>query len=133
MFDIETAQNNLTHYIRVRDVADSYSLFMDGVGKYIDDLIEEYGERISENNRPAKDEAEFEKWLLNGASNWREYAMFSSLVYDDDIKMRTMWSYRAELPKGYETWHDLQYVYLLKAKEILIGVFRKAKEDEENV
>lgn len=63
-----------------------------GVTEYADEFIDNLAEAIEEGyflKGDLVDDREVEKFLLNGAENWREYSWGgSSLIYDGDIAKR---------------------------------------------
>lgn len=104
-----------------------------GVTLYAHDLLDEYADRVSFENRAAADYIEFYTWLLNGASNWEAYSWGgSSLIYDGDIAERVCTPselkktrHGERRPNAREEWLDTQARALHQAAIRLTNLFDK--------
>jgi hypothetical protein len=130
MLNIETLRNKT-------EQRTTRSAWSHGVEAYAHELIDEYEEARAYNEREARDAAELEKWMLNGASDWNEYSWGGcSLIYNGDIAERLCTPSElkktrngARRPNNREEWLDTQARALYQAARRVKNAFREMLEE----
>ena len=92
------------------------SAWKKGVKEYADELLNNLEEKSQLNGRLPKDEKELKEWLLNGATDCKDYSYtYCSLKYDSQIAERLCNPSEFKkkgggriVPKRGETWFDEQ-------------------------
>ena len=85
-----------------------------GVKEYTDELLDNLEEMARIYKRLPKDEKELKEWLLNGATDCKDYSYtYCSLKYDNQIaeRLRTPSELKKKdggrlAPSRYKTWFD---------------------------
>lgn len=99
-----------------------------GVKAYAEELFAELIERIAYEGEEPCNRKECRKWLLNGASDWKDYSYGGcSLIYNQDIAKRLCTSTELkkthngyEFPNNWENWLDVQARALFQAANLVI-------------
>ena len=92
------------------------SAWKKGVKEYADELLNNLEEKSQLNGRLPKDEKELKEWLLNGATDCKDYSYtYCSLKYDSQIAERLCTQSELKKKEGgrlapnrREGWLDLQ-------------------------
>lgn len=78
----------------------------------------------------------FEMLIIDGAKNWREYAMTHSLIWNEDIAKRCLLAEdfckltTEEINAQGQKWMDKQVRAIFFAKELLFEMFTLAAKEE---
>ena len=102
-----------------------------GVQRYAMDLIYILDEIIEFEKRNPANVDELEKWMLNGASSWKEYSLGGcSLIYDRDIARRLCTPSELKKtrngerkPNRNEEWIDTQARALHQAADLIRYIY----------
>ena len=112
------------------------SAWSKGVKLYALELVESLEEVASYNEHDPRNAAECREWMLNGASDWKQYSWGGcSLCYNGQIARRLC--NPSELkktdngnrkPNASEEWLDTQARALYQAAEIVCKLFEQCEE-----
>ena len=103
-----------------------------GVKEYTDELLDNLEEKAQINERFPKDEKELKEWLLNGATDCKDYSYtYCSLKYDSQIAERLCTPSELKnkdsgrlAPNSQESWLDVQTRALRQASIRIKSKFR---------
>ena len=106
-----------------------------GVKEYADELLDNLEEKAQINERFPKDEKELKEWLLNGATDCKDYSYtYCSLKYDSQIAKRLCTPSELKkkdggrlAPNSQESWLDVQTRALRQACIRIKSKFRLLK------
>lgn len=102
-----------------------------GVQQYAMDLLNDLDERMEYEKRTPVDVDELEKWMLNGAANWKQYSWGGdSLVCDSEIAGRLCTPSELKKtrngerkPNRDEEWLDTQARALFQASNLIRYIY----------
>ena len=108
------------------------SAWKKGVKEYADELLNNLEEKSQLNGRLPKDEKELKEWLLNGATDCKDYSYtYCSLKYDSQIAERLCTPSELKkkdggrlAPNSQESWLDVQIRALYQACIMITRKFR---------
>ena len=108
------------------------SAWKKGVKEYADELLDNLEEKSQLNGRLPKDEKELKEWLLNGATDCKDYSYtYCSLKYDSQIAERLCTQSKLKkkeggrlAPNSQESWLDVQTRALCQAHSRIARKFR---------
>ena len=111
------------------------SAWKKGVKEYADELLNNLEEKSQLNGRLPKDEKELKEWLLNGATDCKDYSYtYCSLKYDSQIAERLCTPSELKkkdggrlVPNSQESWLDVQTRALRQASIRIKSKFRLLK------
>ena len=106
-----------------------------GVKEYTDEFLDNLEEKAQINERFPKDEKELKEWLLNGATDCKDYSYtYCSLKYDSQIAERLCTPSELKkkeggrlAPNSQESWLDVQTRALRQACIRIKSKFRLLK------
>lgn len=127
MKQIETAR-------KIVEATKTRSAWSRGVKEYALELIESIEERSNWDDVIPATRDQWERWLLNGASNWGEYSWGGcSLVYNRQIAERLCTATELKRtdngrrgPNNIEQWPDTQARALYQACELVLDALMAA-------